>query len=93
MVDAFCHLCKCLSIFCNQTVPTPADSFTLSIDASLLGIGGVLSVNRDEEERLVTFYARKLRGAEKRYSATELEALAVVLTVQHFSLTSMGTSS
>lgn len=31
------------------------------------------------------FYARQLRGAEKRYSATELEGLAVLLTILHFS--------
>ena len=30
------------------------------------------------------FYSRQLRGPEKRYSATEMEALAVVRAVDHF---------
>jgi len=32
----------------------------------------------------VAFYSRQLRGAERRYSATEMEALAVVASVNHF---------
>ena len=32
----------------------------------------------------MAFYSRQLRGAETRHSATELEALAVVASVQHF---------
>ena len=30
------------------------------------------------------YHARQLRGAELNYSATELEALAVISTVEHF---------
>ena len=33
----------------------------------------------------VAFYSRQLRAAEKRYSATELEALAILSAVAHFS--------
>ena len=32
----------------------------------------------------MVFYSRQLRGPEKRYSATEMEALAVVRAVDHF---------
>ncbi len=35
---------------------------------------------------------RQLRGAEKRYSATELEALAVVASIQHFAHFLFGAS-
>jgi len=45
-------------------------------DASGLGIGGVLQVERDGRWEAAAFYSRQLRGAEQRYSATELEALA-----------------
>ena len=51
-------------------------------DASGLGIGGVLQMWRDDQW---AFYSRQTRGAEQRYSATELEALALVDTVKHFS--------
>ncbi len=53
-------------------------------DASGKGIGGVLNVKRGEDVLPVAFYSQQLRGAELRYSVTELEALAVVRTVQHF---------
>jgi len=49
-----------------------------------VGIGGVLQVLRDDEWQPAAFYSRQLRGAETRYSATELEALALVETITHF---------
>ena len=39
---------------------------------------------RDGKEMPVAFYSRQLRGAEKRYSATELKALAVVAAIHPF---------
>ena len=44
----------------------------------------MLSVFRDSVELPVAFYSRQLRGAETRYSASELEFLAVVDSVRHF---------
>ena len=32
----------------------------------------------------MAYYARQLRGAEKNYAATELDALAVVASIEHF---------
>ena len=66
------------------TIPDSNDIFTLHTDASLLGLGGVLNVVRTGEELPVTYYARQLRGAETNYSATELEALAVLASVENF---------
>jgi len=63
----------------------PDDQFSLITDASGLGIGGVLQVRRDGCWEAAAFFSRQLRGAEQRYSATELKALALVATVQHFS--------
>ena len=60
------------------TIPDSNDIFTLHTDASLLGLGGVLNVVRTGEELPVAYCARQLRGAETNYSATELEALAVL---------------
>ena len=50
----------------------------------LLGLGAVLSMIRNGKEMPVAFYARQTRGAERNYSATELEALGVVAAVEHF---------
>jgi len=65
-------------------IPLPQDSYSIVTDASGLGIGGVLQVWRDEKWEAAAFFSRQLRGPEQRYSATELEALALVATVQHF---------
>ena len=84
MLEAFsklkCSLCKNV-VLC---VPCPSDIFVLCTDASARGVGGVLCVQRKEKELPVAFYSRQLRGPECRYSAIELEALAVVVTVGHF---------
>ena len=53
-------------------------------DVSGLEIGGVLYVKRNGQWEVAAFYSRQIRGAEQRYSATELEALAVVETIMHF---------
>ena len=84
MGRAFTLLCNSLCDVCVLYVPTPEDEFVLHTNASLLGLGGVLNIIREEKECPVAFFARQLRGAEKNYSATELEALAAVSAVTHF---------
>ena len=84
MEEAFHNLKVSSCKFCILNVPLPADIFELHTDAAGVGIGGVLNNFRDGESLPVAFYSCQLRGAERRYSATELEALAVVETVRHF---------
>ena len=62
----------------------PEDTFSLVTDASGLGIGGVLQVQRKGEWTPAAYFSRQLKGPEQRYSATEIEALAVVESVRHF---------
>ncbi len=55
----------------------------------LQGMGAVLlcsaeSVQREGEWRPVAFFSRQLRGAQARYSAQELEGLALFESVNHF---------
>ena len=50
-------------------------------DASKVGVGATLEQKHGEEWRPVAYWSRKLKDAETRYSATDLEWLAVVLSV------------
>ena len=59
--------------------------FVLETDASVKGLGAVLSQGQ-EDQRLypVAYASRALSAAEKNYSITKLETLAVVWTISHF---------
>ena len=81
---AFQCNCNVISNACALCIPLPSDTFSLVTDASGKGLGGVLQVRRGDEWEAAAFFSRQLQGAEQRYSATELEALAVVATVDHF---------
>ena len=84
-VSAFKAICN---FFCNPPnlcVPLPNDVLSIVSDASGKGVGGVLQVQRDGEWTPSAYFSRQLQGAEHRYSAMELEALALVETVRHFS--------
>ena len=82
---AFTNICLCISSTCKLTIPLPEDVMSIVTDASGLGIGGVLQVKREGWWEAAAFCTWQTRGAEQRYSATELEALALVETVEHFS--------
>ena len=50
----------------------------VTTDASAVGIGAVLEQEHGSQWRPVAFWSRKLKDAETRYSATDIEWLAVV---------------
>ena len=83
--EAFTSICKCIAVSCTLTIPLPTDQFSIATDASGLGIGGVLQVKREGNWQAAAYFSRQTRGAETRYSVTELEALAVVETIMYFS--------
>ena len=79
--DVICtHFCN----VCELHIPLVEDKLSIVTDASGRGIGGVLQVQRQGEWHPAAYFSRQLRGAEHRYSATELEALALAETVGHF---------
>ena len=65
-------------------VPSSADTLTLHTDTSDLGVDAVLLALREGKEVPTAFFSRQLRGAEKNYSTTEWEALAIVAAVNYF---------
>jgi len=82
---AFNHICEFMSHMCSLTILFPTDEVCVVTDASVLGIGGVLQVKRNGAWKTAAYYSRQTSACERKYSATELEALAVMATVKHFS--------
>ncbi len=75
------------SLLCGHVMlytPSPDDELKLYTDASGDGIGACLHCVRDGEELPIAFFSRQLRPAEKNYTISELESLAIVAAIRHF---------
>ena len=66
------------------TKPDFDKPFVVYTDASAAGLGAGLYQNFVGKERPIAFISRQLRGAEERYGATQLEALAVIWMLEKF---------
>jgi hypothetical protein len=64
--------------------------FILTTDASTVGLGAVLSQVQEGIDRPILFASRQFNKAERAYSASELETLAVVWATKYLSVICMG---
>lgn len=59
--------------------------FFIHCDASRFGVGACLmQKDCNDNDRAICFFSKKLNGAQKNYTVTELECLAVILAVEKF---------
>ena len=81
---AFQDLKECLVNSPILAFPNSKDMFILDCDASLKGIGGVLSQVQNNEEKVIAYASRTLNKAQQQYCTTKRELLAVVTFMKHF---------
>ena len=76
---------KC--ILGSRLILAPPDyrhSFVLTTDACTKGLGAVLHQNVDGRDRVIAYASQSLKPAERNYSTTEQEALAIVWAFDKF---------
>ena len=92
MDKAFSQLKVSLCNHVSLIIPSISDSYSLHTDASGFRVGACLHVDRGEEDLPVAFFSRQLQGAEKNYSITELETLAIISALKYFKFYIYGTN-
>lgn len=65
--------------------PDFSKPFFVQCDACTSGVGGVLfQISDDGHEHPIAFVSKKLNGAQKNYTTTELECYAVIVSIKKF---------
>ena len=83
--SAFDYLKTCLITAPVLAYPDFNKNFILETDASILGLGAILSQPQEDGKlHPIAYASRTLSQAEKNYPVTDLETLAVVWGVTHF---------
>src|SRR3954454_18919398 len=83
--EAFNYLKETLTKAPILSYPEFDKPFVIFTDASKIGLGAVLSQKRENGKEYVIAYAsRSLNQAEKNYSVTEQECLAVIWAIKYF---------
>ena len=82
--DSFNQLKKLLTSAPILSFPDFSHKFILDTDASNDGIGAVLSQHKNGKEYVIAYASRSLSKAERNYSVTRRQLLAVVTFTNHF---------
>lgn len=83
--SAFDQLKHLISHSVTLALPDFNKKFTLRTDASLTGLGAVLSQQQEDgKDRPIAFASRSLSKTERNYHATELEGLAIIWALKKF---------
>ena len=64
--------------------PTADDPSVVDTDASLVGVGAVLSQIQDGKEEMISYFSHRLRKAESNYCVTRRGLLAVIKALRKF---------
>lgn len=64
--------------------PDFSQEFTLQTDASDVAVAGVLTQMQKGSEKVIAYFSQKLTATQQRYHASEKEALAAILAIDHF---------
>ena len=82
--QAFEVIKSCLVNSPTLSCPDFEKPFVVQTDASSVGLGAVLSQEIGGAEHVIAYASRSLSDAEKKYSTTEQECLAVVWAIRKF---------
>ncbi|MEW8547985.1 MAG: retropepsin-like aspartic protease/reverse transcriptase, partial [Candidatus Thiodiazotropha sp.] len=88
--DSFNELKRCLTSAPLLAYPTSSGKLILQTDASLFGIGAILSQEQDGKEVVIAYASKTLTKAQQNYCTTMRELYAVVYFVRHFKHYLMG---
>lgn len=67
-----------------MNTPNFNQTFILELDACEYGLGAVLIQEYDNKKYVIAYASRTLSNTERKYAATEREALAIVWATKHF---------
>jgi hypothetical protein len=83
-LNALNFLKNSLSEMSELYLPDLNSPFIITTDASIKGLGAILSQEQQSIRHPIWFASRCLKPAETRYSATDLELLAVIWAIEKF---------
>lgn len=72
-------------------LPDFSEPFEIHCDASDVGVGAMLLQKQNGVYRVIAYFSAKLTPAQQRYSTTEKECLAVILSIEKFRIYIDGT--
>ena len=66
------------------SAPDWSQSFELHTDASVYGLGAVLSQRINDEEKVIAYASKSLNKAQQNYTVSDRECLAIIWGIRHY---------